>query len=664
VEGSLLPAGKEASLASSERSPDPADTLQTSDDFQLPTLTLLNALHDGVVVMRADGAIVHCNRSAERILGLSVDQMTGRTTHDPRWQAIHEDGSPFPGEMHPVSVSLRTGQPVHNVVMGVRKPTGELTWIIINSEPLVHPDSGRPYAVVASFTDITELKQAEARFRLLFDANPLPMWVYEAENLRFLAVNEAAVRHYGYTREEFSRMTLADIRPPAEVPRLLERSHDESFRRDGSSQGEWKHRTKDGREIAVEIFADEITFEGRLAKLVIAHDITERHKLEAQLRQAQKMEAVGRLAGGVAHDFNNVLSVVGGYADLLLKDLAADDPRLRRLELIRKTVESGASLTRQLLAFSRRQPVELKAVDVAGVVRAIEPMVSRLIGEQHELIVRTEPSSPMVKADGGQMEQVVMNLAINARDAMPSGGKLLIETKSVVLDESFARTHLSAAAGPYVILSVSDTGMGMDAETRSRIFEPFFTTKAEGKGTGLGLATVYGIVKQSGGYIGVYSEVGQGSTFNIYFPCAEPAEASAAVDVQPDSVPIVGSGTVLLVEDGDSLREMMREMLEASGYSVLEANNPNTALSLLENARGERIDLLLTDVVMPGMRGPELAERLRVLSPGLKVLFMSGYTDETVSVQGLVHKDAQFIQKPFTQAALLTKVLRVLDRVS
>jgi len=290
-------------------------------------------------------------------------------------------------------------------------------------------------------------------------------------------------------------------------------------------------------------------------------------------------------------------------------------------------------------------------------------MLVRLIGEDIELITSEDPDLARIHADPGQMEQVIMNLAINARDAMPNGGKLLIETKSVVLDEAFARTHLTAAPGPYVILSVSDTGVGMDAETRSRIFEPFFTTKAEGKGTGLGLATVYGIVKQSGGYIGVYSEVGQGTTFNIYFPRAQPAEASAAVAVQPDSAPTAGSGTVLLVEDGDSLREMMREMLEASGYSVLEAENPNAALSLVENAPGKCIDLLLTDVVMPGMRGPDLADRLRALSPGLKVLFMSGYTDESVTVQGLVHKDAQFIQKPFTQAALLTKVLRVLGRV-
>ena len=636
----------------------------------LPVSTLLGALDEGIVVMGADGVIVNCNRSAERILGLSADQMAGRTTHDPRWQAIHEDGSPFPGETHPVSVSLRTGQPVHNVVMGVRKPSGELTWISINSQPLFRPGQSG-HSVVASFTDITELKRVEAtlresesRFRLVFESNPLPMWVYDRQTLRFLAVNDAAIRHYGYSREEFERMTLVDIRPPAEVPRLLERSRDISFRRGALNQGEWKHRIKDGRDIDVEIFADELTFGGRAAMLVVAHDVTERKKLEAQLFQSQKMEAVGRLAGGVAHDFNNLLSVVGGYADLLLKEIDAHDPRRRRLELIRKAIESGAALTRQLLMFSRRQTVEMRAVDLNAVVSGMEPMIARLIGEEHELITHVEPGSSIVKADRGQMEQVVMNLAVNARDAMPKGGKLIIETKQMTLDEAFARTHLTAAPGPYVKLSVSDTGCGMDAETRSRIFEPFFTTKAEGQGTGLGLATVYGIVKRSGGYIGVYSEVGQGTTFNIYFPLAEPVEAG----VQPEEVVAeqalaAGSGTVLLVEDGDSLRTMMRELLEGSGYLVLEADSPNAALEVV-GSHDDAIDLLLTDVVMPGMRGPELAERLRELRPGLKVLFMSGYTDEALAAQGLLQKDARFVQKPFSGTTLLTEVQAAMGRLS
>ena len=491
-------------------------------------------------------------------------------------------------------------------------------------------------------------------FRLLFEANPLPMWVYERETLRFLAVNEAAVRHYGYTHDEFARMTIADIRPAAEVPRLLERSHDRTFRRDSTSQGEWKHRTRDGREIEVEIFADEITFDGFDAMLVVAHDVTERNKLEHQLRQAQKMEAIGRLAGGVAHDFNNVLGVAGGYADLLLRDLGRDDPRCRRVELIRKAIESGSALTKQLLAFSRGKTVEMKATNLAAVVKAVEPMVARLIGEEHELLVRTEPALPAVNADSGQLEQVLMNLVLNARDAMPHGGSLIIETKMVHLDETFARTHVAAAPGPYVVLSVTDTGHGMDAETRARVFEPFFTTKEPGKGTGLGLSTVYGIVKQSGGYIGVYSEVGHGTTFNIYFPPTAPQDRAAERPAEVPAAAAAQTGTILLVEDGHSLRDMMREMLEAAGYTVLPAKSPAEAVRAVQQHSGE-IDLLVTDVVMPGMRGPELAETLRALRPGLNVLLMSGYTDEAIRVQGTV-ADAEFIQKPFSEATLLAKV--------
>jgi hypothetical protein len=498
-------------------------------------------------------------------------------------------------------------------------------------------------------------------FRLLFDANPLPMWVYDRETLRFLAVNEAAVRRYGYTREEFAEMTIVHIRPASEVARLVERWHDRSFRRDSSSQGQWKHRTKDGRELDVEIFADEISLDGFAAMLVVAHDVTERNKLEAQLRQSQKMEAIGRLAGGVAHDFNNVLGVAGGYADLLLRDLGSGDPRRRRLELIRKAIESGSALTRQLLAFSRGQPVEMKATDVGAVVKAIEPMVARLIGEEHDLVVRTDAALPKVNADSGQLEQVLMNLVVNARDAMPRGGTLIIETRTVHLDEAFARTHVGAAPGIYVVLSVTDTGEGMDAETRSRIFEPFFTTKDPGKGTGLGLSTVYSIVKQSGGYIGVYSEVGHGTTFNIYFPpvAAQDTASAAELAVEAPQAAASQAGTILLVEDEHSLRDMMCEMLDTAGYTVLAAKSPAEAVRLVQQHSGP-LDLLLTDVVMPGMRGPELAETLRAIRPGLKVLVMSGYTDETMSVQGSVVPDAQFIQKPFSEATLLAKVAAAL----
>jgi PAS domain S-box-containing protein len=488
------------------------------------------------------------------------------------------------------------------------------------------------------------------------------MWVYDRETLRFLAVNQAAVERYGYTQEEFSRMTLEDIRPPAEVQRLLAHCRDLTVDRHLRSQGEWRHRTRDGREIEVEIIADEISFGGRSATLVVAFDVTERKKLEAHLLHSQKLEAMGRLAGSVAHDFNNVLAVVSGYTDLLFREVAAEDPRRRRLEHIRKALESGATLAGQLLAFSRRDPVCVVPLELGAVVREAEPMVSRLMGLDHQLVTALCAAPTVLSADKAQLQQVILNLAANARDAMPRGGKLVIETRSVALDQAFARTHLGARPGPYVVLSVSDTGEGMDAATRSRIFEPFFTTKPKGQGTGLGLATVYDVVKRAGGYISVYSEPGQGSTFNIYFPALPERADAAAGEAAVVSGP-AGSrqATILLVEDRDALRSIMRELLESYGYVVLEADRADAALDLAANHAGA-IDLLLTDVIMPGMRGPELAAWLRERRPDLRVLFMSGYTDEALAAQGAVERGMLFIQKPFSTADLLGKVAGALQQ--
>jgi PAS domain S-box-containing protein len=502
--------------------------------------------------------------------------------------------------------------------------------------------------------------QSEAGFRLLFEANPLPMWVYERESLRFLAVNEAALRHYGYSRAEFQRLTLLDIRPPEEVARFLDHWRDASVPRGGLSQGQWTHRTRDGQRIEVDVSVGEITFQGRAAMLAVARDVTEQNKMQAQLVQLQKMEAVSRLAGSLAHDFNNLLGVISGYADLLGREIARDDPRRRRIELMRSAIESGASLTRQLLVFSRRAESELRPVDLAAVASGLQPMIGRILGVDHELVTRLEAGAAMVKADKSQLEQVILNLALNARDAMAAGGKLILETGRVTLDEAFARTHIGAVPGRYAVLSVSDTGCGMDAATRARIFEPFFTTKPEGQGTGLGLATVYGIVKRCGGSITVYSEVGQGTTFKILLPLLETAAAATAAQAEVESAPSTAGGTILLVEDGDAMRAMMRELLETSGYTVLDAATPSSAETVLAAHQGP-LDLLLTDVVLPGMRGPALADRIRNQRPEVKVLFMSGYTDETIAAQGLVDKDALFVQKPFNAVTLLRRVRAAIE---
>jgi two-component system, cell cycle sensor histidine kinase and response regulator CckA len=376
-----------------------------------------------------------------------------------------------------------------------------------------------------------------------------------------------------------------------------------------------------------------------------------------QLRQSQKIEAVGRLAGGIAHDFNNILSVILRYGELLLDDMPTTDPRREDIEAIRRAGRQAAELTRQLLAFSRQQVLTLKVLDLNEVVSGANLMLRRLLGETVDLSVRLAPEPAPIRADVGQLDQVVMNLAINARDAMPDGGQLTIETTHVVLDAEFARQHLGIAPGPHVMLAVSDTGLGMDREVQSRIFEPFFTTKERGKGTGLGLSTVLGIVQQTGGSIWVYSELGQGTTFKVYIPRAR---GGAAPDVQlPSTTTLRGSETVLLVEDQDEVREVARQILRRLGYEVLEA--PSAAEALAIGARpGHRIDLLLTDVVMPQMSGRELAERLVPLRPDLRVLFMSGYTEDAILQHRILESGFAYLQKPLVPEALGRRVREVL----
>jgi DNA-binding response OmpR family regulator/nitrogen-specific signal transduction histidine kinase len=399
--------------------------------------------------------------------------------------------------------------------------------------------------------------------------------------------------------------------------------------------------------------------------VVFLRDITgrkraeeEREKLTAQLTQAQKMESIGRLAGGVAHDFNNMLTVINGYSQMLLGDLSADHPLRNDLAEIHKAGERAAGLTRQLLAFSRKQVLQPRTLDVNRVVEEMRPMLERLVGADVEVRVALHAESGTVHADPHQLEQVIMNLVVNARDAMPGGGSLLIETAHVERDESGTLSHPEAGAGRYVMLAVSDDGVGMDGETTNRIFEPFFTTKGVGKGTGLGLSMVQGIVAQSGGYINVYSEPGQGTSFKIYLPALAEAVAD---DWKPAAVPVLGGKeTVLVVEDQAEVRKFVVEVLNSYGYRVIQAENAGEALLLRGRERG-RIDLVLTDVVMPNVSGRELAERLETLQPGIKVLFMSGYTGNVMQHHGVLKEGAAFIQKPFSPEELAGKVRAVLE---
>ena len=383
-----------------------------------------------------------------------------------------------------------------------------------------------------------------------------------------------------------------------------------------------------------------------------------RRALEEQLEQSRKMEAVGRLAGGVAHDFNNLLTAILGYSNLVLEELEPGHPARADVEQMRRAGESAASLTQQLLAFSRKQILQPQVLELNQVVTRAESLLQRLIGEHIRLVTALDPSLDRVNADPGQLEQVIVNLAINARDAMPEGGNLTIETANVELDEAYVRQHGGSSPGAHVMLAVSDTGVGMDAETRARIFEPFFTTKRRGEGTGLGLSTVYGIVTQSGGSIQVYSEPMHGTTFKVYFPRASEPERQGAVPAPADA--LEGTETILLAEDQPEVRSVARAVLERYGYQVLEASHGHEALRILR-AHQQKIHLLLSDVVMPSMSGPELARLVQLEEPGIRVLYASGYTDDAIVRHGVLDPGVAFLQKPFTPTALLRKIRELLD---
>jgi two-component system cell cycle sensor histidine kinase/response regulator CckA len=452
-----------------------------------------------------------------------------------------------------------------------------------------------------------------------------------------------------------SRQSFLDCVCPEDRD-LVSRALDQTLSTGDPSEVEYRILRPDGSQRVIRMHAEAVRDEtGAVATLTgTVQDITDFRRLEELLLQSQKLEGVGRLAGGVAHDFNNLLTVINGYSDLLLGQIEELDPLHGPLVEIRKAGQRAADLTQQLLAFSRRQVLQLRPVDLNAVIADLEKMLRRVIGEDIDLATSLHPAAGAVLADPGQIHQVVMNLVLNARDAMPGGGHLTIETAPVDLDERYARQHPGVTPGPYVMLAVSDTGVGMDAETQAHLFEPFFTTKPRGVGTGLGLSTVYGIVKQSNGSVWVYSEVGKGTTFKVYLPRVDAAPEPAAPPA-PEGPAMRGFETVLVVEDEPEVRRLTCEILKAHGYRVLEAANAGEAL-LLSERHPAPIHLMITDVVMPGLNGRELAERLSPLRPGLRVLFMSGYMENTIAHRGLLDPDVAYLQKPFMPEQLLTKV--------
>lgn len=745
---------------------------------------------DAVISIDESSRIIFANPAAETVFGYTRSELIGQPL------SILQPGDLSDSHLKGLQRYVSTGQrgvDWRRVETKAIKKDGTQIDIQISFGAYSRHDK---HVFTAFVRDVTEqrlnedaLRDSEHRYRELFESNPYPMWVYDVETLRFVAVNDAAVFRYGYSMEEFLAMKITDIRPPEDVAAVIEKAKSTQDRIDSS--GRWRHKKKNGELINVEITSHALEFEGRRSRLVLAHDITDRvngeyalrrseakyrelfenandvvytHDLngrftslnrtgervtgyteaeilkmnvadfvapeflelakrmltrrvegsppaiyeteiiardgrrvpleinarfifdngdtvgvqgigrdiservaaqealrtsEEQLRQSQKLESIGILAGGMAHDFNNMLTAINGYSDLILRKIAPDDPIRRNVIEIKKAGERSADLTRQLLAFSRRQILQPRVIDLNETIVDTTSMLRRLIGEDVQIETKLTEKLLKIEADPNQLTQVLMNLAINARDAMPSGGTLLIESSNVELDEAYASRHIDVAAGRFVMLAVSDTGIGMDEATRRRVFEPFFTTKSVGQGTGLGLSTVYGIVKQSGGNIWVYSEPGRGTTFKIYLPEADPTAAAPDFEISQRELHI-GSETILLVEDERAVRGLAKEILESCGYTVIEASDGVEALEKFEPVSGQ-VDVLITDVIMPRMGGRELSELLKAQQPDIKVLFTSGYTDDAILRHGITDEGTNFLQKPFTYDSLSRKVRALLD---
>jgi PAS domain S-box-containing protein len=513
-------------------------------------------------------------------------------------------------------------------------------------------------------TAVEDAEESRARFRAVLERSPNAIVAVDRSG-RIVYANPQLTETFGYTIDEVIGQSVERLLPDRFAVRHTD--HRAAYAENPSSRAmgiglDLAGRRKDGSEFPVEIGLSPVQTRDGLLTFATIVDITARKSMEAQLRQAQKMEVVGQLAGGIAHDFNNMLMAIAGYGELLQGSLAADDERRGYVDGIERAADRAATLTRQLLAFSRQQVMRPDIVDLNTVVVEVEPILRRLITEEIAVDLRLDPALPPVLADPNQLEQIIVNLAVNARDAMPGGGSLTIETRSEEIGPEYGPAHgADVPPGWYSVIAMVDTGDGMDAATRERIFEPFFTTKAPGKGTGLGLSTVYGIVKQSGGYVWVYSEPGLGSTFKIYLPQTTTTRQAAAAQSKTARRRRKRTGSILLVEDDSQVRELVETVLTTAGHTVLSAPGPEQALQL-SAVHADKLDLLVTDVVMPGMSGPALVQRLRAAIGPFPVLFMSGYSGEAVARHGVLEPDTDLLEKPFTPAALLGRIGEILAR--
>jgi two-component system, cell cycle sensor histidine kinase and response regulator CckA len=621
--------------------------------------TLIETSPDVIFTKDTAGRFQYFNSRFHELVGLApTDDPTGKTVFDlyPRDVAEefhHEDMRVFSGE----SIYNREEQGLNN--------TGEPRWYITIKVPLKAAD-GTINGLIGISRDITSLKNVAAERKMLLkqlqlQIERLPLaYILTDKDFRYTRWNPAAERIFGFKESEVLGKHPFELIIPESSRVAVSQTFDELKAGSMDSHAIRDSITKEGKSIYCEWHNTPlIDQDGNFAGLIsVANDITEQRGLEQQLRQAQKIDAIGKLAGGVAHDFNNLLTIINGYADLLLRSTPPNDKNRGRLEEIQKAGRRSATLTSQLLAFSRKQVMAPRVIDLNEIVQDTESMLSRIIGEDIDLVISLDPSLNTVTADPAQIEQVIFNLVVNARDAMPQGGKLTIETHNVELDASYERFHPGARSGKFVLLSVTDDGEGMTDNVKSQIFEPYFTTKEQGKGTGLGLSVVHGIVKQTGGNIEVYSELGVGTVLKVYLPCSE-SSAPGRNETIPEAESAPGSERILLVEDEPGVRGFIGATLRGLGYHVVEASNGEEALQIASDLSVPP-DMMITDVVMPGMGGRKLAEHITQSFPKIPVLFISGYTDDAVFRHGILQDDVEFLHKPFTPAALSGKIREIL----
>jgi two-component system, cell cycle sensor histidine kinase and response regulator CckA len=658
------PEPDEAALAERNRAPGDEDRARL----------LLQAVLDQcpvplVVVDAREARLLYANRATAEFYGLAdISRFTGMELEEiwrqNLWRDLDADGHELTLDRVPLGLALQ-GKATSNMPICILRRDGVQRWVLVNGAP-VFSRSGELWAGVAAFVDITDRRRAEEAQRagderlrrMLQNSNDI-LAVMDAQG-KLTAICGSFERTLGLRPEEMLGRSAFEIIHPDDVGRARATfteamAQPAAFRRD-----EYRLRHKDGSWVTVEVAGTRLLDDPLVQGVVLnVRDISERTRLEAQLQQAMKMEAVGRLAGGVAHDFNNLLTVIRGNVELAGFGSASPDALAQCLAEIGKAAESATELTRKLLAFSRQQIIAPVVLSLNDLVRDLEPMLRRLLGEDILLRTALDQALGKVRVDPGQFEQVLMNLAVNARDAMPDGGRLTLETRNVELDEAYCALHSGVRPGPRVLLSVSDTGHGIPPEVREHLFEPFFTTKPAGQGTGLGLATIFGAVKQAGGSIEVYSEPGLGAAFKLLLPRAE-----GPVDTRPAGGPSTastrGSETVLLVEDDPGVRDVVRTFLQRQGYQVLQASNGAEALSVARQHPG-RIELLMTDVIMPGLNGREVAEKLLEIHTEMKVLFTSGYTEDVIVRHGIEERSLSFIGKPYAFQDLARKLRQILD---